>query len=294
MSKNKKCGFCKNIGHNILECNHPKILDIFTNFEKNINNIEFLIENIYDKFVIQCKCCLCNQCINSIIIESHLKTYLTKLVNQQSYINLRVISLKNNMTTGLQKLFLIENIIKKYYLKIQHNIIHNFNKFIKIMTDLNNDTFILEKEYTSIDISIFIILLTKYIHKSPDYIIDFFFGYYINNNDIVYDGIDIALKYLLSIGINYSTEHIYFKKKWLLEWNIESSFIYDANEFSECPICMEKIIKTEIKTKCNHSYCNDCFTNITKYRKNYQEPKCSICRRDILKIELISYCQVIK
>ena len=53
----------------------------------------------------------------------------------------------------------------------------------------------------------------------------------------------------------------------------------------ECPICYNTYYKNEtetVTTKCNHTFCNNCFIKL----KIFKSTKCPLCRRNIFRIKL--------
>jgi hypothetical protein len=47
--------------------------------------------------------------------------------------------------------------------------------------------------------------------------------------------------------------------------------------FETCNICYDKM--ANVKTKCNHDYCSECFS--TYYSKNNENNECAYCRKEL-------------
>lgn len=293
-----KCSVCREEGHNITECKSPILLNIYTEFENTINNLflynlDFIFNKIIDKMILLQ--CICDKCLNKSIISSNIKFTISNLLFKNYLINLRILSFMNNMSTSKQKLFLVEQLVEKYMIKIEDNlcnIIIMLNNINTLETFKNSfDSFILNN-YTQIQISICIAYFTKYKIDTPDNIIDYFFDIYSKyKNEKLYLAIQESLKYLLSKGYTYQKENINFKKELIkntIDQFPELNEIYKTDILKNslnCPICFELLSNNTIKTECNHYYCNDCFTTIIDYSKPYHLPQCSICRSFIKKIE---------
>ena len=51
-----------------------------------------------------------------------------------------------------------------------------------------------------------------------------------------------------------------------------------AEEFGDCPICMEPLDEAMVEINCGHKYCDLCITRYLDTLRRNQDPTCSLCR----------------
>jgi len=54
-----------------------------------------------------------------------------------------------------------------------------------------------------------------------------------------------------------------------------------AEEFGDCPICMEPLDEALVEINCGHKYCDLCITRYLDNLRRNQDPTCSLCRAGI-------------
>jgi hypothetical protein len=54
--------------------------------------------------------------------------------------------------------------------------------------------------------------------------------------------------------------------------------VVDAEEFGDCPICMEPLDEALVEINCGHKYCDLCITRYLDTLRRNQDPVCSLCR----------------
>jgi len=54
-----------------------------------------------------------------------------------------------------------------------------------------------------------------------------------------------------------------------------------AEEFGDCPICMEPLDEAMVEINCGHKYCDLCITRYLDTLRRNQDPTCSMCRTGI-------------
>jgi hypothetical protein len=312
---NKKCSYCKIEGHSINNCQEEKMKLIFDEFENNINNdyinnIDFLLEIINNMVKKH------NTISTNILVEQdYIKNIIEYYIQNNKYINLRIISKFNNLSSSVPKSYHIYQLTKIYLEKIYDNfflletlikeivLLNNYD----ILNNLLNNEFMIEKytmntkrnkiKFNHIHIAICILSFIKFKCISHEFIIELFYEkyYLFKKNVVILKGIHLAIDKLFEFNYKFDYQSIYHVRNWdisftLIPFNEKQNNITDKDPLYKDALYKDGSYKdalcnTLIKV-CNTERCPICMDDIecnNIIKTNCDHNLCSSCLNGIIK-----------
>lgn len=308
-----KCSYCKECGHNVNNCNSPRLLELLEAIVTTLFNLDYIatpknIEMVYIQ-----------------LVKNKTNSGICELV--------RNLKLNLNMKMNLSKKIAYE-LLSKYLLNERYKFIllgtyptPELIMIIKLDTSLKfapnykamyyRDTFIITTNKNKKKVLGELVVkfseltfeyrrsITRYIMMNTSRKTQFYSELMALNND------NNNLESFKNFVIDYSNIRNYLFGKLFVNLWLSNEFIINIQNFEsmlyniltihrkvcetdkmiECPVCYEPTeIKNQLTTNCKHIFCKKCITTIRRKLDNTGVKKyisCPLCRKNIYCVKII-------
>jgi hypothetical protein len=289
-----KCKFCRSTEHNILKCNDESIKNITDKIEKAIFNNTIYDFNITDDLFGYIFDGNTLEAIK-IFIPVYRKIILD-ILQRLSNINLSLLARKNFIATSYPKSIHVHLLTNKYCEICEQKSYDSINHLLRMYDrtynyDTSKKIYFLYDDIYEKHIFLQFLFFIKYINLDPEKMITIFYDDLPSDliNDInIPNGVNYIIDLLFNNGYKFKNEDKRHKKRWKIYSSLLCTEISNKNEF-QCSICFEDFKEIDIiTTKCNHTFCKECFEKTIEYIVPYKSLSCSMCRKSIENINVKS------